>query len=387
LANSVGGTTTTDSSAAAWEQATLGAAEASAQDQADAESAARSKAEADAAAAAAAGTPISNAPLDGNDGFGPPASERALDAFYGHDPRPQSAGAASAPPNSVSPEEAQQLRKEGFIVNTDEFGNNTVPPQTGNDTILQGPSYKNVPAPSTSTTSGGDPEAAGGGTLGGPEPTPGSTAANPVSEPADKPAPGKFVSGLGPEVDNLLNLSPTLQKLWQKAHSEGWQFQAGHYGKRSNADPNDHVIRINLDDAAPGADRAGRLASLISHEIGHAANDLQPIIEAPNKSDFVAKNTELQLKQEGDAAFENARVRDEIIANGGPDIGIRGGDDPKYIAVYENFKAGKISEAEARSQMGVIQGQEPDALGDNPPSRKDNYEKNYGQYWDDHHPK
>lgn len=77
------------------------------------------------------------------------------------------------------------------------------------------------------------------------------------------------------------------------------------------------------------------------------------------KADHVRKTVDARLEHEGDAAFENARIREEILAATGIDIGIAGRNaDGPYLDIYEDFKNGMMSEAEARRQMGELQGEE-----------------------------
>jgi hypothetical protein len=71
---------------------------------------------------------------------------------------------------------------------------------------------------------------------------------------------------------------------------------------------------------------------------------------------------EARLEHEGDAAFENARYREEILANTGIDIGIAGrNDDRPYLQIYDDFKTGKLTESEAKWLMGQLMGEELEA--------------------------
>jgi hypothetical protein len=397
MASSVGGTTT-DSSAAAWEQGTLSAAESYADAQADAESAARSKADADAAAAAAAANANANAgdgvtsgqspttePAQG-DGFGPTAAQRAQSAFWGHD-SPPGTGANAPAQTYISNEEAQQLRAAGFVVETDDQGRNTVPAQAGNDVILQG-SGGGLPAP------GGTPTTANVVDPTGPAPQPidaGPSTAPTVSGPDDAGGsrePAKIVSKLGPEVDDLINRSPTLRRKWEAAVKAEWKIEIVRNNERSYAQPGKKgggKVVINLNDVKPGGDTVGKLTSLLSHELGHAVSDNKAVIPANNKADFVSKNADRAVDAEGDAAFENARTRDEILENGGRDIEIRGGLDQRYIAIYADFKAGLISEAQARAEMSEVQGSEQGTLDPKGPTRRQLFEAQYEEAWDKAH--
>ncbi len=104
------------------------------------------------------------------------------------------------------------------------------------------------------------------------------------------------------------------------------------------------------------------MASLLSHEIGHAGTPYKPVVQSPKEDVYVQKNTAQSMEHEGAAAFHNARARDEIKADGGPDIGIRGGFDDEYIRIYEQYKSGQISETEAISRMSYFMALEPQAV-------------------------
>ena len=107
--------------------------------------------------------------------------------------------------------------------------------------------------------------------------------------------------------------------------------------------------RIFIDDqdlAKGGHD----IASLLSHEMGHAATDFPEPLDpkAHPKDEYVTTTVQGQMEHEGAAAFANARARDEIMhsdgnTEDGPDVGIRGKFDDEYIAIYERYKSGEIS--------------------------------------------
>jgi hypothetical protein len=101
----------------------------------------------------------------------------------------------------------------------------------------------------------------------------------------------------------------------------------------------------------------------------------------------VAVNTEMSLQHEGAAAFENARARDEIKASTGTDIGIRGGYDQAYIDIYEQYKSGAISEAEAKARMTDLQAVEPEGFdGTRVITRQEAFAADYTRIWNEEHP-
>jgi hypothetical protein len=110
-------------------------------------------------------------------------------------------------------------------------------------------------------------------------------------------------------------------------------------------------------------------------------------VHVRHRPEFVAVNTEMSLEHEGAAAFENARARDEIKTSTGTDIGIRGGYDQAYIDIYEQYKSGAISEAEAKARMTDIQAIEPEGFdGSRVITRQEAFAAEYGKIWDKEHP-
>jgi type VI secretion system secreted protein VgrG len=212
-----------------------------------------------------------------------------------------------------------------------------------------------------------------------------------VAEPTDAGVPLEgakpIESGFGKEVDDLLNQSPTLRRMWEEAKEKGWRIKLAPDDRTSQADhtKNPPIIYINPKDIKPGGDWNAKMASLLSHEIGHAGTP-QAVATLPGQTreEFVAKNTELDMQYEGSAAFANARARDEIMMNGGPDIGIRGGFDDEYINIFNEYKAGRITEEEAKDQMADVMAREPaKQLEDGSYlTKKQLSEQSYGEKWD-----
>jgi hypothetical protein len=390
VANSVGGTTTNDSSAADWEGATLGAAESYADAVADAESKARTDADHAAALAAASGGGDGTDPTpnhDDNGGGNTVSSGGGVGAGAGDG----TGGGRTAGPLYLQPNEAQQLRDAGFDVKTDSQGR---PYLTGDQDVRinQEPNQDPaIPAGSGSRGTVGAPSSEP------PSPEPGSsepqltTGAPEVTPDVDEPEEVRpFKSGLGPEVDALLDASPTLRKKWQEAVDKKWTIVLSDK-VISNADPESKTITINLGMIDPAKvksplDLAEKKAALLAHEIGHAVSPAEPRIDAPTKDEFVRLNTAQAMAAEGDAAFESTRARDEIRTNTGHDIGVRGGSDLDYLRIYDEFKTGKITEAQARAQMADVMAKEPQGgTPGNYTTKEEVARKEFEKDWDDDH--
>jgi hypothetical protein len=100
--------------------------------------------------------------------------------------------------------------------------------------------------------------------------------------------------------------------------------------------------------------------------MGHAATDFPEPLDpkAHPKDEYVTTTVQGQMEHEGAAAFANARARDEIMhsdgnTEDGPDVGIRGKFDDEYIAIYERYKSGEISEEQAKAEMTEVMSREP----------------------------
>jgi hypothetical protein len=211
------------------------------------------------------------------------------------------------------------------------------------------------------------PPSGGGGGGGGagappviPEPPRPSIETQPPP-PDEGPKPIK--TGLGDKIDDILNRSPSLRKQWEEAQAKGWRIELAAYGSGSRADPNKQRIFIDEQDLAKGGHD---IASLLSHEMGHAATDFPEPLDpkAHPKDEYVTTTVQGEMEHEGAAAFANARARDEIMhsdgnTEDGPDVGIRGKFDDEYIAIYERYKSGEISEKQAKAEMTEVMSREP----------------------------
>ena len=185
-------------------------------------------------------------------------------------------------------------------------------------------------------TGAGETVSGGGGGPGGPYEQP----PIPVTGPP-KPNPPKqyppIVSGLGKDVDRLLNKSQTMRELFAKAKDLGYKIEFRNGPNETDHDKN--RIYINPNSLIDGHKLTPtELAALASHEIDHAANGPGRPILPLDREGFAKQSQRAELEQEASAALTNAKVRAEIMAAGGEDIGIRGGLDEKVIRIFEEGK-------------------------------------------------
>ncbi len=213
---------------------------------------------------------------------------------------------------------------------------------------------------------GGETVIVGGGGPSGPQP---ERPPVPVAAPAkpEKPrlAP-PIVSGLGKEVDEILNKSPTMRELWAKAKEKGYHIEFRNGPNETHHGPPDKVIYINPKSLVDGhVLTPAELSSLASHEIDHAVRGPgRAPVDIGDREGYATNATRTEIWGEAGAAFTNARARDEIRNSPspgmGPDIGIRGGFDDEYIKIYERWKSGDILTVdEAIAEMAFWAGQEP----------------------------
>jgi type VI secretion system secreted protein VgrG len=183
------------------------------------------------------------------------------------------------------------------------------------------------------------------------------------------PAPKSSIkSGLGEKVDALIEKSPTLKKDLKDLQDDGWTVKNGDPGKGSYADRASKTIVLdgNLQND-PNA-----LVQTLSHEVGHAQYPY--VADMSSRANYVNG----ALADEGAATLKNIEVQREIMANGGPDIGIAGSshNHAAYNAAYDNaIKTGNM--VGGRAQIGAIFG-----AGETTSTTGQTYSNYYGGYYD-----
>jgi hypothetical protein len=150
----------------------------------------------------------------------------------------------------------------------------------------------------------------------------------------------------GADVGALVARSPSLTRDLQALQNDGWTIVAAS-GGGSYCDKSTKTITIDT----ASRNTAELATRSISHEVGHARYTAN--VDTSSRAAYVRT----QLADEGAATLANIRVQREIIANGGPDIGISGNpsNHAAYNAAYDAFVAGG-SESVARDTIGTIFG-------------------------------
>lgn len=188
---------------------------------------------------------------------------------------------------------------------------------------------------------------------------------------------GEGLSAIGalvtPEVFALIIQSPTLVADLIKLNNEGWVIKAGKRGKGSFANRTKREIEIDSNDL-PNRLHA---TQLLAHEAGHAVYNPEPEVpmDGLTRDEYVTRNTDRDLRDEGEATLVNAEVREEILdtSGGKDDIGIAGQNSQSYQQSYENYKEHGDRNA-ARDEIG-----KKFARGEKPSGNRP--EKDYGEYY------
>ena len=190
-------------------------------------------------------------------------------------------------------------------------------------------------------------------------------------------------TGLGANIDALVSKSPTATQNVQNLRAQGWTLQYGPAGGGTYTDVDKKVIVLDANEQS----NPSEAAISVAHEASHA---LVPVKEVPasglTRAEYIKQNVEQELRGEAAATLNNAQARDEILSNGGPDIGIAGAQSKQYASIYKQYKAGKITRQQAEQQIAKAYGSGEKTSNTNQNYRK-YYEQFYAQSWDAQYPK
>jgi len=161
--------------------------------------------------------------------------------------------------------------------------------------------------------------------------------------------------------------------------SKGWKVRYSKPGETGTF--TDYTHKTVVIDAKYQADPVQSTREL-SHEVGHAEKPLPPAsFSGLTRAQFIAKSTNAVLLSEGAATLNNAEAREELLANGGPDITIAGSESAQYDAIYKQYKAGKITRKQAEQQIAKLYGAKEINSNTNK-NYKTSYEQHYAKEWD-----
>jgi type VI secretion system secreted protein VgrG len=190
-------------------------------------------------------------------------------------------------------------------------------------------------------------------------------------EPTDSSAAAKKASEktvLNSEVKALIDKSPTLEKNLQTLKEGGWEIEFGSAGGGSYAKRDKKLIVIDGNEEG----HPEQVAQTLAHETGHALYSYAE--DCSSRTAYVNG----ALSDEGEDTLTNIKVQREIIANGGPDIGIAGNpaNHAAYNAAYDQALKDK-NEVAAREKIGQIFGS-----GETTSNTGQAYEDYYGEWYD-----
>jgi type VI secretion system secreted protein VgrG len=154
------------------------------------------------------------------------------------------------------------------------------------------------------------------------------------------------------ETQDLANKSPTLKKQLEGLDKANWTVEYGEKGKGSYCDAANKKIVIER--GMTPAEEVG----VIAHEAGHAYHRGDPYVSAKGigYSEYVNRNTDRHLMDEGDAQMNRSQVRQEILNGGGPDVGY--GGTQNYGDTWNRHQAGQIDRGQAQREMANHVGNE-----------------------------
>lgn len=186
-------------------------------------------------------------------------------------------------------------------------------------------------------------------------------------------------TGLGPEVDKIAVLSPTLQANIAALKADGWTIEYGDAGKGSFTDRPGKRILIDSNEKGNPA----KAAQTVAHESGHARYTPDPYVppDGLTRDQYVQRNVDRSLKDEGEATLTNAQVRREIMQNRRPDIGIAGAQAAKYDQIAQKYPTASQRE-QARNEIGQVfaSGEHPST--DPTKTYQQYYAKPFEDHWD-----
>jgi WXG100 family type VII secretion target len=196
-----------------------------------------------------------------------------------------------------------------------------------------------------------------------------------VSQATSK-AVDRVLSKVDPKVRALVKKSPTLSRQIQKLEGKV-KFKMGPKGSKGTYyNPKTKEIVI-----APTGSTNDKVLG-IAHEVGHANYGKIPYHKPTTgmtKSEYIRKNVQEQMRDEGSAQLNAAIVRNEVIKAGGPTINMPGTQNAKYVKVYNDYNKGTITRKQATDKMATLMGNEKTSTNNKP--YKDYYGSMYEKHW------
>ncbi|MCB2263705.1 MAG: hypothetical protein LGR52_12345 [Candidatus Thiosymbion ectosymbiont of Robbea hypermnestra] len=177
--------------------------------------------------------------------------------------------------------------------------------------------------------------------------------ARPADAIVEKCCPPAVTTGLGDTVDRALAKCPKFARNLQQLKDSGWKFLYGPKGKGSFC--NRENTRIFIDGKHKG--HTARVVGVLAHESGHALYGKPAEIppDGLTREEYVARNVNLHLKDEGEAVLTNLDMRRCLAANDGMDIPIFGRQASAYKKIAAQYPDSKDRD-EARQNIADLFG-------------------------------
>jgi hypothetical protein len=159
----------------------------------------------------------------------------------------------------------------------------------------------------------------------------------------------------------LVRMSESLTEQLNQLLKDGWSVRRGPASGGFFADRVAKEIVIREGTAVSEVGEMG-------HEVGHGVGPEPPEISKNGltEAEYVRQDVANRMADEGRAQFNAAKVRDEIVSNGGDDPGIPGQQQQQYQDIYDQYKNGNITQEEAEQQMAsTMENETTSTTGDN----------------------
>lgn len=166
-------------------------------------------------------------------------------------------------------------------------------------------------------------------------------------------------TGLGDKIDEIAAKSPTLEHNLATLQNNRWTIKYGEKGAGSFTNRTKSIITLD-------ANKKRHILSLIAslaHESGHALyRPAAPVLmdEHVNRQQYIDRNLDRHLQDEGEATITNLQVRAELLKAKQGDIGVSGAKPKEYIGLYKKYPEAKDRD-KLRAEIGKIfaQGEHP----------------------------
>lgn len=184
---------------------------------------------------------------------------------------------------------------------------------------------------------------------------------------------GRMFGDFEPRVQVLISQSPTLTSQIEQLEADGYTVEVGEADKGSYHNRASKKIVIEGDRAPE------RIVQSIAHEVGHGIYG-EPPYHPPDgtltRDEYIDLNVREDLRNEGFAQFNSAKVRTEILDVGGPDIGVPG-TAQGYMDSYQAYQNGGLTYQQTIERNADLMGEETTSTNDL------NYKVYYGESYAD----